>query len=277
MPVLFGTTNADNVLEGNFATDKDVYAFLFIQSVYSLGAFFLTAIMFVKLETGDVFEGLRLRFIPSLKMLALALVAIVAAQFFMELLVNLNKSITLPSALNILKELEQKEADLTEKLLSYTSLGRFFITALVIAVVPALSEEFFFRGLIMGTLLRAKFKPAVAIVLSGLLFALVHLQFSNFLAIWVLGCFLGYLYFVSGSIWLPVTAHFINNFLTVLFKYLFSIGKISKELAEADSPVWLSVAGIAVFCLCVFIFYKWREKVDFAEPDDFNNQTPLAT
>jgi hypothetical protein len=45
------------------------------------------------------------------------------------------------------------------------------------------------------------------------------MQFQGFLPRFILGLFLGYLFYWSGSIWLPIIAHFINNAVVVSFSY----------------------------------------------------------
>lgn len=263
-----GVEDPSKLMSGTLDNASDVYPFLFLQGLFSLGGFLLSAILFTKFETGTIGRSMHLDVAPKLSLVLLTAVAIVLAQPLIEFLVELSKGLSSSPALQPLRELEEKEAAFMQGLLNYTGLGRFVLTATVVALIPALSEEFFFRGLIMRTMLRGKTNVALAIIVSGLLFAIVHVQLSNFLAIWVLGCFLGYLYYISNSLWLPVIAHFINNFLTVLLKYLYSTGNISKDFAEASSPLWLTLIGTALFTLCIFMFYKWREKADFADTQE---------
>jgi hypothetical protein len=120
------------------------------------------------------------------------------------------------------------------------------------AVIPAVSEEFFFRGLLLGDLLKGKVHPVLAVGLTGFIFAISHAQFENTLAIWALGSFLGYLYYVSGSLWLPIMVHFVNNFLALLLKYLFNLGVISSDLAEAKTPLYATVISILIFSGFIF-------------------------
>ncbi|MFN8285512.1 MAG: CPBP family intramembrane glutamic endopeptidase [Chitinophagales bacterium] len=260
-----GIEDTSALMQGTFSTEHEAYVFLFLQALFSLGGFMLSAVLFTYFETGTVKQSMHLNRWPHFRLLLLALLAILAAQPLIELLVQLSKSLTSAPALQPLRDIEQKEEVFMEKLLQFTSLGRFFVTATVIALVPALSEEFFFRGLIMRTLLRSKMNVALSIIVTGFIFALVHMQLSNFVAIWVLGSFLGYLYYISGSLWLPIMAHFINNFLTVLFKYLFNNGYLSSDLANASTPLWLTILGTVIFGLCIFMFYKWQEKAEFAD------------
>jgi membrane protease YdiL (CAAX protease family) len=156
-------------------------------------------------------------------------------------------------------ELEKRIDAMLQAATSFTTLWQLAVAAVVMAVVPAIAEELFFRGLVMGDLLRSGVKPATSIVVSGIIFSLVHFEFHNFLAIGVLGIFLGYLYYVSGSLWLCVAAHFINNFFAVLARYMANVGIISPELAEGETPVWLTIAGGVVFLSLAFVIRSFKQ------------------
>lgn len=265
LPALFGIKDLTALSTGNITNDTERYAFLAMQGIVSLWGFLGTAYLFSYLEARNIPARLNTTTRPALKVLALAIFSILIAQLFIELLVNINKAIPLPQQLQqAFESMQAQEEHLMESMLRFTGIGSFLITAVVIAVIPAIAEEFFFRALLMGGMLRARWNPVVAMFVSGFLFALAHAQFTNMLAIWLMGAFLGYLYYISGSIWLSVVVHLINNFLTVLFKYLYATGRVGSDFAEASPPVWLSLVALVVFTLCVFLFYKWRQKAEFA-------------
>lgn len=262
---LFGIEEPEKIAQGLIASDAEAYAFLFIQGCSALGGFALTALMFSVLQTGLVQEPLGIRRFPTFKMIAFTVVSIFASQFFIEWLVTINQQIPLSGSLATLRDYQKKAAELTEKLLHHTSLVRFFFSAIVVAVIPALAEELFFRGLLLGTLLRSRMNPYVAMVISGFLFSIIHFQFDNLIAITVLGSFLGFLYYISGSLWLPVLAHFINNFLTVLFKYLYHTGVVGQDMVDMKTPWWLTLLGIVIFAATIFLLHKAKDPTPYEE------------
>ena len=259
----YGMERLQNVFSGNFVTQGDKYVFLFVQAVGSLGGFAFTSLLVSQLETGFVSKRLGLVLKPSFKFIALAIVGILASQLFIQLLVDLNERIPLPNALKALVEQGKKEEALMNALLKGSSFLQFLANVLVLAIIPAFGEELFFRGLLLGDLLKSKVNPAFAIIATGLVFSIAHTEVNNVLAIWVLGAFLGYLYYVSGSLYLSMCAHFLNNFLVVLFKYLYSTGLIGADIADGDAPVYATVISIVIFLACVFMLNKWRKPVDF--------------
>jgi len=259
----YGADKLTSMMMGSLNTDGEKYAFLFVQGFGSLGAFAFTAMLVGQMETGFAFKRLGLGIKPALKFVAVAVFAVLAAQVFIQFLVQLNQQITLPAGLKFLEEQEAEAEKITNAVLGGQSFLMFIATAVVMAVVPAIGEEFFFRGLILGDLLKSKVNPAIAIISTGLAFSIVHLEFGNLLAIWVLGSFLGYLYYASGSLWLPMAAHFTNNFLVVLFKYLYNTGAIKTDIAEANYPVYAAIISVALFLCCLFLINKWRRSIDF--------------
>ncbi len=83
-----------------------------------------------------------------------------------------------------------------------------------ISVVPALVEEFAFRGVIMGSM--KKYGNGYAIIASGLLFGLMHGNLVQIPFAAALGCVLGYVAVVTDSIWPAVLIHFLNNFFSAV-------------------------------------------------------------
>lgn len=101
----------------------------------------------------------------------------------------------------------------------------------IIALLPAIGEEMFFRG-ILQKLFSGFFKNGHAAVwITAIIFSAIHFQFYGFFPRLVLGLIYGYLFLWSGSIWLPVTAHFVNNFVSVMIAW-FSGWKEGSALTE---------------------------------------------
>lgn len=265
---LFNLENIEQVLEGNFTQANSVGAFIFIQGVSSLGGFVLTAMMFAVLESGEFKHHLRINTFPSAKMISLAVLSIIVAQFFIDFLVQVNQKIALPASLHFLYDFQKRAEEITNAMMNFKDVGHLIIVSIVMALIPAIGEEFFFRGLLLGDLLKGKIHPAIAISVTGLIFAVSHMEYDNTLAIWALGSFLGYLYYVSGSLWLPIAAHFTNNFLAVLMKYLFNLGMISEEMSNAKTPLYATIISLAVFAVFIFIFNKWKNPATFVEIEE---------
>jgi membrane protease YdiL (CAAX protease family) len=123
----------------------------------------------------------------------------------------------------------------------------------IIAVLPALGEEFIFRG-VLQTLLTKWFKNThLAIFIAAFLFSSIHLQFYGFIPRLVLGLFFGYLFFWSKNIWLAVWAHLINNALAIILMFLGNKGNINiPEILTENHHVSMIEFGISL-CMIVIL------------------------
>ena len=145
----------------------------------------------------------------------------------------LNQQLHLPEALASIEEWMQAEEEannhVLETILGASDIPTFLLNLLICAAVPAICEEFLFRGTLQTLFHKWTGRPHIAIWLSGFIFSAIHLQFSGFFARWLLGAYLGYLFWWSGSIWLPVVAHFLHNALSVTAQLLVVRGVIADE------------------------------------------------
>ncbi|MDD2361765.1 MAG: type II CAAX endopeptidase family protein [Oscillospiraceae bacterium] len=93
----------------------------------------------------------------------------------------------------------------------------FIINIIVFAVMPAILEEMLYRGYILRTLLR--YGSGFALVVSSLLFALMHGNTSQIPFAFIVGLACGYLMISTGRIWPSMMLHFLNNFMSTLLSY----------------------------------------------------------
>ena len=105
-------------------------------------------------------------------------------------------------------DIMQVLAPSSEKLEAYEVILQF----IVVCLVPGFCEEFLFRGAILTNCL--PFGRSTAILISSLLFSLMHQNAQQFFYTFVAGIVLGVLYEMSGSIWPGVILHTVNNFIS---------------------------------------------------------------
>ena len=86
---------------------------------------------------------------------------------------------------------------------------------LIVGVLTPLAEELFFRGALMGWMMLRRFPRWSVILLPALLFAIMHLNPVGILPIFFLALLLGYLRWVTGSLWPSVALHMFNNLLVL--------------------------------------------------------------
>lgn len=157
-----------------------------------------------------------------------------------------------------MKTLEETAAAATEKMLNADTFGGLLLNLIVIALIPAVGEELTFRGVLQQSLTRKLKNPHVAIILSAAIFSFIHFQFYGFMPRMFLGILLGYMFYITGSLWVSMLMHFLNNSTAVLLYYINNKGIIDIDVdhfGQMHNP-WLIVASAAV--TVGLIAWSWR-------------------
>ena len=149
--------------------------------------------------------------------------------------------------------------------LPINTFGFFVLNVLVSAVAPAICEEIVFRGVILNGL-RSKFKDGICIVLSALMFALMHGSLQQLVYPFLFGIILAILYMRTGSIIACMLTHFTNNFFVLLFSYLQTKTNISMILPTTWWGIIISILLVFVVFAIIFLidkfYYKHKNKYE---------------
>ena len=179
---------------------------------------------------------------------------------FINLLGDLNHQLVLPKAFSgiesLMKSYEDEAARLTEKLLNIHSFTALMYTVFVIAIIPAIGEELFFRGALQGILQQWKgWIPAIWI--AAFIFSAIHMQFYGFIPRLLMGAFFGYLLLWSGNMGLAVLAHFTNNVIAVIFYYLKNNGvqTFDIDIVGTGNTLWVGIVS-GILGILGFLFLK---------------------
>jgi|SRR5690554_1128911 len=134
-----------------------------------------------------------------------------------------------------MKNAEERAEEITEAFLKTENIGGLMFNLFMIAVLPALGEELLFRGVIQRIFTQWTRNYHWGIWISSILFSALHMQFYGFVPRLLLGVLFGYLLVWSGTIWLPILAHFLNNAFAVVAMYLVDNKIINPEIEEIGS------------------------------------------
>ena len=128
----------------------------------------------------------------------------------------------------------------------------FALCLFVIAVLPAVLEEILFRGCVLRVL--RPFGDGFAVLVSAVLFGLMHGNIRQIPFATIVGLVLGWMYVTTNSLLLPMVVHFINNAISVTMEY------VSFGLSDSVSPLFyafviygLVIVGV-LFAVILFIF-----------------------
>jgi membrane protease YdiL (CAAX protease family) len=232
-------------------------AMRWLQLTNSLGVFLVPplVLMWWSKSSPQVFLGWRRARISPTEWGALLL--IISGSFFtIDALAHLNM-VLLPEA-SWVEDLKAQEATVKlalDILLRDMVPTTLLANALIMVAVPAIGEELFFRGAVQG-LLGQKFNHHIAIAGSALFFALGHMQPLSVLPILFMGMIFGYLKHWTGSIWVPIGLHFINNATALGSAYL-NDGNLLEESTMAGA-MWSYVGPILVL-VGLYTMYTQRK------------------
>jgi membrane protease YdiL (CAAX protease family) len=250
--------NPDNMLE-------NVGFLKYFQIISQIGFFIVPVLLFSFLIEGKPAGYLRLNVRPDWIGLLIGIGLIVLSTPLINILVEWNKMMRLPESLagleNWMKSTEAGSEELTKAFLDTASFNGFLVNLLMIAILPAVGEEFLFRGTLTRIFFEWSGNKHVAVIVSALVFSALHMQFYGFLPRFVLGLLLGYLFVMSGNLWLSIAAHFINNGFVVIAAYLFHTGVVATDLNEYEgTDSWWMVALSFVVTVGLFWFFYFRTK-----------------
>ena len=135
-----------------------------------------------------------------------------------------NAGLELPESMaaleEMMKNLQESATQLTEKMLNVSNISGLIINLFMIAGLAAFGEELLFRSLLQPFLIKICKNAHLGIFLASAIFSFIHFEFYGFLPRLVLGLLLGYMFFYSKSIWVPMLMHFANNATAVVIYYL---------------------------------------------------------
>jgi membrane protease YdiL (CAAX protease family) len=232
-----------------------------LQLVSSVTMFLLPPVLLAYVLGQKVSSMLQFHRVKSVTFWLLVIVSMLVAQPFINWLGDWNSRLSLPVWLSgvehLMKSMEQQNETLVNRFLAVHSMQGLFFNVLLVAVIPAFAEEFFFRGVVQR-LFAKKMNIHLAIWLTAFIFSAVHVEFYGFVPRMLLGAYLGYLLVWSGSIWMPVLAHFVNNFLGVLTGYWVAnySGYSYLDHIGIGHFAWLSVVGVLLFAVLVWFIPK---------------------
>jgi len=273
IPIFHINIITDTTFLTNFSNPVVVSLLKYLQIVQSIGLFIIPPLL-----AGYFFEKNPLSYLGMKKNPgSIIFITVLLLMFFsipfINWLVTINESMKLPSFLQgveqWMKDSEEQASQLTTAFLDVHTAGGFLLNILMIVILPAVGEELLFRGLLQK-LFDAWFRNIhVAIFFIAFIFGVVHLQFYGLLPRMMLGVIFGYLYYWTGSLWVPVFAHFLNNGAVVVASFLSNLGIIKGDYENfGNSDNFYLIAGSILFSVLLLMFIYRKEKLVSQSPAD---------
>ena len=180
-----------------------------------------------------------------------------------------NADVKLPESMKALEEmmksLQDAAQEATEKMLNVNNIGGLIINLIMVAGLAAIGEELLFRSLLQTSLVKICKNAHIGIFIASAVFSFIHFEFYGFLPRLVLGLLLGYMFYFSKSIWVPMLMHFANNGTIVVLYFLNNKGITNIDLdtfGKTSTPILIAsiIAMIALFYFSARCFKKEHEE-----------------
>jgi len=255
-----------NALDINGA-NPNIPALKFYQAVYSTGMFIIPPFIIAYLLSFKVGEYLKINQFAKLSSFIQAFLLILVSLPLINMMGELNSQIHFPDFLKEaeqwMRDSEEQAALVTQKFLKMDHLGDLLSNLLLIAVIPALGEELLFRGVLQKQLSKLTGSIHWGIFISAALFSALHMQFFGFFPRLFLGMVFGYLLVWTGSLWVPILAHLVNNGLAVTATYFMQRGQLPEEADRIGSSnlMWeTSLVSLILFSILTYQLFRARKR-----------------
>ena len=234
-----GLNEVTNVIL-NPDTPLEIAFLKFLQTVISIGMFGVSSFIIACFISDDVTGYLGLSKTPETVIFLLTALLVLLSLPLNNYLTLLNSQLSFGGRLQWLQDyIVRKESGVNgmmEKFLGVKGMVPLLVNLFVIAIVPAIGEELLFRGVLQGIFIKWVRNVHVGILIAALFFGFFHFQFLSLLPRFYLGIVFGYLFYWTGSLWITIFAHFLNNATAVFFYYFYYTGMTDDTMDKLGTP-----------------------------------------
>ena len=238
-----------------------VTAIRITQTLTTIGTFLVPSLLFAYCQNRQWFDYNAANRRPKQPMVNMVLILSVTLLPVVGALSAFNQNI-MPqegSVAEFMRDMEEAANQILELVTSQHSSWDLIANILVFAVLAGICEEFFFQGALQPLLMNWTRNPHVGILLTALIFSALHFQFYGFIPRFLLGVYLGYLFYWSRSLWLPILAHVLHNALSIMVDYtLQARGLDTDNMQYTDVHGALPTAAFCALISAMAIVYIWR-------------------
>lgn len=261
-------TTLSNVLKNiDIKNHANINILKFLQILQTIGLFLIPPLIAGYLFSKNTAEFLKLNKKPKASAMLLILFIIISCLPIIEWLAQINSQLILPSQLHELemwmKQAETNAEVTTKAFLDVSTFKGLALNIFMIGIITAIGEEFLFRGLLINLFKEWTKNKHAAVIISAIIFSIIHFQFYGFIPRMLLGVLFGYLFIWSGSIWIPIFIHFLNNGIAVMTSYMQSKGIIQTEtdkmFSSSNNYIFLAL-GIISATIFIWLFYFYSKR-----------------
>ncbi len=210
------------------ANEPNVLAALqLMQTMQAIGLFVIPSIGFAMLAATSKWKYLAVDKKPKLLPFIVVIIMAIFAIPFINYMGEWNSHLPFPQWVY---DRENEAEEMMEAFLSFNSIGLLVFNLFMMAILPAIGEEFLFRGVLQKLFYNLISNKHLAVWFTAILFSAMHMQFLGFFPRMILGAMLGYMVIESGNLWYSIVAHFTNNSVAVIITYLINTKRLAPEI-----------------------------------------------
>jgi membrane protease YdiL (CAAX protease family) len=242
---------------------QGVLALKLNQGLISIAIFIVPAILFSRSINQNPVHFLHLKHKTRIYNYLFIIILIISAIPVASWLLELNQNLHLPNSLKefeaYLRGDEAFSKLQSEAFVRANGIGQLVLNIFIVAVIPAIAEEIFFRGCLQNFVRMCFYNLHVSVIFTAIIFSAIHGDYFGFLPRFMFGVVLGYAFAYSGNIWVTVLGHFLNNTITILAFYISEKHpEIEYFKDDYNFPIYLiAIAAIGVI-IVLFAMSKLR-------------------
>lgn len=238
-------------LQNGDLTDPNLIGYLKItQFLYTIIVYFVPAAIFAYLWQPYPMNYLGLSTVPRGLQVLLALMAMYSVLWAAGFVNDWNQTWNVPKEA---RDMQTQAEKLIKVMLRMPTVKDLLVNLLLVAIVPAIAEELFFRGVFQRLMIKSTRKVWLSVFITAIFFSAVHGEMLGFMARVVLGFVLGAIYVLSGNLWLSIFAHVLNNGSQVIMMYMFQHGMMKTDPTKDTPTAWY----IALLSTVVTVGLLW--------------------
>ena len=151
-------------------------------------------------------------------------------------------------------------------IISLTNIAYIIIT---FAILPAFTEEFVFRGIVQSEY--TDYGVGIAIVISSLMFAMLHFNLKQFIVYFYCGVILSYTVYITQSIWAGVILHFLNNLYGLFGEFI-----LWDAIKSPNSLIFFLFVIMTLFIVFLVLSFNGAEKILYTNGIKGDDSPPEA-
>jgi len=237
----------------------------YMLAVQTISIFLVPAFVLLRLQHIPVVERSRNAIRPAY-LLCVVIVLILCNMPGMNLLSYCNTQLVqrIIAPNSPLIQLYNHNEQVSEFLMNTPSGKSLVFNILTIALLPAIAEELFFRGLLQQVLQRRVANIHIVIFATALIFSLFHNDVFNIVPRLAMGVLFGYLFFITKNVWYPIIAHCVHNATVVLVYFFIHNNYLPAEISTfGEIGNGAFVGGLSLVGVGGVMVFWWRRLILF--------------